>query len=110
MAKKKTTPPDGTGLTDRALIAILAAVLWPEEFSNGRTAEAIRRAHKLIGSVPDYLGGKNPSLKESFQHFESEMQQRMEEAGEWGFADPWSHELYQKTKNLPDGVLTCVAE
>jgi hypothetical protein len=109
MAKKKT-PSDGPSLVDPALVAILAAVLWPEDFRNGRTpeakAEAIRRAHKLIGSVPDYLGGKNPSLKESFQHLESEMPQRMEEAREWGFADPWSHELYQKTKNLPDGVLT----
>lgn len=106
MAKKKTIPPDGTGLTEPALVAILAAVLWPEDFSNGKTAETIRRAYRLIRSVPDYLGGKNPSLNESFQHFEPEMSQRIEEAREWGFADPWSHELYQKTKDLPDEVLT----
>lgn len=106
MANKKTIPPDGTGLIESALVAILAAVLWPKELTNGKPAEAIRRARKLIGSVPDYLGGKNPSLKESFQHFELEMSQRIEEAREWGFAEPWSHELYQKTKDLPDGVLT----
>jgi hypothetical protein len=85
-------------------------VLWREDFTNGKTpeakAEAIRRAHKIIESVPDYVRGKNPSLEESFQHLESEMSQRMEEAREWGFADPWSPEFYQKTKNLPEGVLT----
>jgi len=110
MAKKKTAPPDGPSLIDPALIAILAAILWPDDFSNGRTAEAIRRAHKLIESVPDYLRGKKTSpgqsVEEAFQDFFSEIDQRMPEAREWGLAEPWSPEFYQKYKMLPEGVFT----
>jgi hypothetical protein len=110
MAKKKTAPPDGPSLIDPALIAILAAILWPDDFSNGRTAEAIRRAQKLIESVPDYLRGKKTSPgqseEEAFQDFCLEIDRRMEEAREWGLAEPWSGEFYQKSKILPEGVFT----
>jgi hypothetical protein len=109
MAKKKTAPPDGPSLIDPALIAILAAILWPDDFSNGRTAEAICRAHKLIESVPDYLRGKKTSpgqsVEEAFQDFFSEIDRRLPEAREWGLAEPWSPD-YQKYKELPEGVFT----
>jgi hypothetical protein len=105
MAKKKI-PTETSATTDTVLTAILAAVLWPEDFRSGRTADAIWRAHRLIKSVPDYLTVKNPSLKESFQDFGLESEQRIEEAREWGFADPWSRKLYEKNKSLPEGVLT----
>jgi hypothetical protein len=105
MAKKKI-PTETPATTDAVLTAILAAVVWPDDFRSGRTAEAIRRAHRLIKSVPDYLSGKNSSLKESFQDFWLESEQRIEEAREWGFADPWSRKLYEKTKSLPEGVLS----
>jgi hypothetical protein len=90
MADKKTkaTIP---GFADSALTAILAAILWPEDFRNGRKAEAIRRAHRLIKSVPDYLGGKDPSLKQSLRDFGPEIEQRTKEASEWGLSEPRSY-------------------
>ena len=102
MAKKKI-PTETLATTDAVLTAILAAVLWPAECRSGRAAHAIRRAHRLIRTVPDYLSGKNPSRKESFQHFALK---RIEEAREWGFAEPWSRKLYAKDKILPEGGLT----
>jgi hypothetical protein len=105
MAKRKIQT-ETPATTDSVLTAILAAILWPEDLRNDRTAEAIRRAQRLIETVPSYLSGKNPSLKESFQSFELESEQRWEEAREWGFADPWSRKFYEKSKSLPEGLLT----
>jgi hypothetical protein len=100
----KKTPPEEPGTKDAALIAILAAILWPEDFKNAREGEAIRRAQKLIESVPDYLGRKKTSpaqsLEEALQDFYSETDRRMEEARDWGLAEPWSRE------SLPEGVFT----
>jgi hypothetical protein len=117
MNSKRPPNPSGAEEIDQkveqllaAATAIVAALLWPEDFKTGKAAEAILRAHKLIESVPDYLSGKKTSpgqsAEEAFQNYFRETDRRMPEAREWGLAEPWNPELYQKYKILPEGVFT----
>ena len=103
---KNKRSPNVPGAVEAALTAILAALRWREDFETGHTAEAIRKAHKLIELVPDYLSGKKTSpgqsVGEAFQDYCLEIDDRMEEAREWGLPEPWSREFYEKYEMLPE--------
>jgi hypothetical protein len=103
MRKKKAKPSERASVTDPALVAILAALLYPKDLAVGNAAKAVSRAHKMIEMVPSYLKGRNLNLKEALTEFEAEGLRRNKEAKEWGFSEPLSIQYCESTKKKPEG-------
>ena len=103
MRKKKAKPSERASVTDPALVAILAALLYPKDLAEGNAAKAIRRAHKMIEMVPNHLKGRSLSLKELFPEFKRETLRRKREASAWGFSEPLTIGYREFLKKTAEG-------